>query len=158
MIRRSLLTAALICVSSVALAPKTMAQTVDVPFTGTIGGACTFGQVTPGSLGVNQVTNPTALAGGFPGGAFGKVSVSCNTSANVVTSSPMQTGGPALTPMNTPFSAVRLGSSGSWATNGSPLMLPSGSSIPLEVDMYIDKGSTLTPGTYNYKVTLTITP
>ncbi|MEJ1933134.1 hypothetical protein WDZ92_23270 [Nostoc sp. NIES-2111] len=158
MIRRSLFAAALIFMGSLALAPKTMAQTVDVPFTGTIGGACTFGQVTPGSLGVNQVTNPTALAGGFPGGTLGKVSVTCNTPASVVTSPAVQTGGPAFTPINnTSSSAVRIAGSGSWAV-GTPLQLNPGISLPLEVDMFVDKGSTLSPGTYNYKVTLTITP
>jgi len=158
MVRRSLLTAALVFVGSLALAPKTMAQTVDVPFTGNISGACSFGQVTPGSLGVNQPTNPTALAGGFPGGVFGRVSVICNTPASVVTSPPVQTAGPAFSPINTPMSAVRVANGGSWSVNGSPLWLGTGGAIPLEVDMYIDKGSTLTPGTYNYKVTLTITP
>ena len=158
MVRRSLFTAALIFMGSLALAPKTMAQTVDVPFTGNVNGACSFGQVTPGSLGLNQQTNPTALAGGFTGGAFGKVSVICNTPASVITSPPVQTAGPTFSPINTPMSAVRVANGGSWSMNGSPLRLGTGVSLPLEVDMYIDKGSALTPGTYNYKVTLTITP
>lgn len=158
MIRRSLLTAALIFVGSVALAPKTMAQTVDVPFTGNVGGACSFGQVIPGSLGVNQPTNPTALAGGFSGGAFGKVSVSCNTPARVMVSKPQQTGGPGLFPM---FSDAMINSSfGSTNASGAPPMpLPTGGpSVPLDVDMYVDNGSPLAPGTYDYKVTLTIVP
>jgi hypothetical protein len=157
MIRRSLLTAALICVSSVALAPKTMAQTVDVPFTGTVGGACTFSQVTPGSLGVNQQTNPTALAGGFSGGAFGKVSVMCNAPSLLTVSKPVQTGGPIFTPM---FSDAMVNSQfgSTYANGGSALSLQTGSPMMLDVDMIADKGSTLTPGTYNYKVTLTITP
>jgi hypothetical protein len=157
MIRRSLLTAALILVGSVALAPKTMAQTVDIPFTGTVGGACNFDQVTPGSLGMNQPSNPTGLAGGFPGGAFGKVSVTCNAPSQLTVSKPMQTGGPTFTPM---FSDAFVNSSvGSTNTTGtSPLMLPVGSPTMLDVDMFVDKGSPLTPGTYDYKVTLTVTP
>lgn len=157
MIRRSLLTAALIFVGSVAVAPKTMAQTVDVPFTGNVGGACTFGQITPGTLGVNQPTNPTSLAGGFPGGAFGQVSVTCNAPANLMVAMPVQTGGPTFTPI---FSDAFVNSPlGSRNANGGSLSLPpNGGSTPLTVDMIVDKGSPLVPGTYNYKVTLTITP
>ena len=42
MIRHSLLTIALIIVGSAALAPETMAQTADVPFTANVGGVCNF--------------------------------------------------------------------------------------------------------------------
>ncbi|WGV25420.1 hypothetical protein [Halotia branconii] len=157
MIRRSLLTAVLVIVGSVVLAPKTMAQTVDVPFTGSVNGACTFGQVTPGKLGLNQPTSPTALAGGFSGGVFGQVSVSCNQPARVSISQPQQTGGPAFTPM---FSAGHINSPvGSTDSNsGSPLPLPTGGSVPLSVDMIVDKGSPLVPGNYSYITTLTIVP
>lgn len=157
MISRCLLTAGLIVMGSVALAPKTMAQTVDVPFSGTIGGACNFGQVTPGSLGVNQPSNPTALAGGFPGGALGKVSITCNAPSQLTVSQPIQTGGPSFSPM---FSDAMVGSpfGYTYAMGGSPLMLPPGASGMLDVDMYVDKGSVLVPGTYSYKVTLTVTP
>ncbi|MBD2676867.1 MULTISPECIES: hypothetical protein [Nostoc] len=157
MIRRSLLTAALIIVGSAALAPKTLAQTADVPFTGNVSGVCNFDQITPGKLGLNQVTNPTALAGGFPGGAFGKVFVSCNQGARVSISKPQQTGGPSFTPsysvgiINSPF-----GSTDSQSSNS--VLLPSGSGLPLDIDMIVDKGSTLVPGNYSYVTTLTIVP
>ncbi|MFQ4143375.1 hypothetical protein [Chlorogloeopsis sp. ULAP02] len=157
MIRRSLLTAVLILVGSVALAPKTMAQTVDVPFTGTVTGACNFGQVTPGSLGVNQPSNPTTLASNYSEGVFGQVSVTCNAPSQLTVSQPVQTGGPNFTPI---FSDAMVNSlfGSTNATDGSPLMLPPGSPMMLNVDMIADKGSPLTPGTYDYKVTLTVTP
>ncbi|RCJ28299.1 hypothetical protein A6S26_12265 [Nostoc sp. ATCC 43529] len=157
MIRRSLLTAALIIVGSAALAPKTMAQTADVPFTGSVAGVCNFDQITPGKLGLNQVTNPTALAGGFPGGAFGKVFVSCNQGARVSISKPQQTGGPSFTPsysvgiINSPFGSTD-------SQIGNSVLLPSGSGLPLDIDMIVDKGSTLVPGNYSYITTLTIVP
>jgi hypothetical protein len=157
MIRRSLLTAALIIVGSAAVAPKTMAQTADVPFTGTVGGVCNFDQITPGKLGLNQPVNPTALAGGFSGGVFGKVIVSCNQGGRVSISKPQQTGGPGFTPVfsngmiNSP-----LGSTSS--QGGSPMSLPSGNGLPLDIDMFVDKGSPLAPGNYSYVTTLTIVP
>ncbi|MGJ5628115.1 hypothetical protein [Nostoc sp. CALU 1950] len=157
MIRRSLLTAALIIVGSVAVAPKTMAQTADVPFTANVGGVCNFDQITPGKLGLNQQTNPTALAGGFSGGVFGKVFVSCNQGARVSISQPQQTGGPSFTPVhsvgmiNSPFGSTD-------SQNGNPVFLPGGSGLPLDIDMIVDKGSPLVPGSYSYVTTLTIVP
>lgn len=157
MIRRSLLTAALIIVGSVAVAPKTMAQTADVPFTANVGGVCNFDQIIPGKLGLNQPTNATALAGGFSGGQFGKVFVSCNQGARVSISQPQQTGGPGFTPM---FSAGHINSPfGSTSSQGgSPVLLPPGSGLPLDIDMIVDKGSPLVPGNYSYVTTLTIVP
>ncbi|MCC5610006.1 hypothetical protein LC612_25335 [Nostoc sp. CHAB 5834] len=157
MIRRSLLTAALIIVGSVALAPKTMAQTANVPFTGTVSGVCNFDQITPGQLGLNQPTNPTALAGGHPGGSFGRVVLSCNQGARVSISQPQQTGGPQFTPiysigiMQSPFGYTD-------SQGGSPVLLPGGSNLPLDIDMIVDKGSPLVPGNYSYVTTLTIVP
>ncbi|MDZ8090138.1 MAG: hypothetical protein RMY16_31980 [Nostoc sp. DedQUE12b] len=157
MIRRSLLTAALIIVGSVAVAPKTMAQTADVPFTANVGSACNFDQIIPGKLVLNQTTNATALAAGFPGGQFGKVFVSCNQGARVSISKPQQTGGPGFTPIhsagmiNSPFGSTS-------SQGGSPVLLPSGSGLPLDIDMIVDKGSPLVPGSYSYVTTLTIVP
>ncbi|MBG1265283.1 hypothetical protein [Nostoc sp. WHI] len=156
MIRHSLLTAALIIVSSAALAPKTMAQTADVPFTGNVAGVCNFDQITPGRLGLNQPTNPTALAGGFPGGAFGKVLVSCNQGARVSISQPQQTGGPGFTPV---FSVGNINSPfGNTSSQGGFLSLPPGGGLPLDIDMIVDKGTPLVPGNYSYVTTLTIVP
>ncbi|MBG1245502.1 hypothetical protein [Nostoc sp. NZL] len=157
MIRRSLLTAALIIVGSAALAPKTMAQTADVPFTGNVAGVCNFDQITPGKLGLNQQTNPTALAAMFPGGVFGKVIVSCNQGARVSISQPQQTGGPGFTPMfsvgeiNSPFGSTS-------SQGGGSLPLPPGGGLPLDINMIVDKGSPLVPGSYSYVTTLTIVP
>jgi hypothetical protein len=157
MIRRSLLTVALIIVGSAAVAPKTMAQTADVPFTANVGGACNFDQITPGKLGLNQPVNPTSLAGGFTGGVFGKVLVSCNQGARISISKPQQTGGPSFTPLNSsgiinsPFGSTN-------SQGGVPVSLPSGKSLPLDIDMIVDKGSPLVPGNYSYVTTLTIVP
>ncbi|MCC5614464.1 hypothetical protein LC605_05095 [Nostoc sp. CHAB 5836] len=157
MIRRSLLTAALIIVGSAAVAPKTMAQTADVPFTANVGGFCNFDQIIPGKLGLNQPTNATALAGGYAGGQFAKVFVSCNQGARVSISKPQQTDGPSFTPI---FSAGHINSSfGSTSSQGgNPVLLPPGSGLPLDIDMIVDKGSPLLPGSYSYVTTLTIVP
>lgn len=163
MIRRSLLTAALVLAGSVAMAPKTMAESIDVPFSATVGGACTFGPVTPGvlALGDGPVPNSTdILSANSPnGGIMGKVSVTCNQPARLTVSEPVQTAGPTFTPMAS--GAVVIAPNGD--TNSFPGSAPldlngNGILTPLEVDMFVDKGSPLESGTYNYKVTLTVTP
>ncbi|GAX34882.1 hypothetical protein [Nodularia sp. NIES-3585] len=163
MIRRSLLTAALIVAGSVAVAPKAMAQSVDVPFTGSVGGVCNVGQVTPGVLVADGPTpgNPTALFADSPmGGSRGKVAVSCNQQAEVSVSSPQQTGGPSFIPI---WSNSSVESPYGWSNadhNGaiSSHQIPSGMGIELLVSMHVDKGVALVPGVYSYVTTVSITP
>ena len=137
---------------------KANAQSIDVPFSGTVGGNCTFSDVTPGKLVVNRGTNKTALAAGFPGGVMGKVSVTCNRSSFLRVSKPVQTSGPSFTPTRADgYVDSPVGSTTSSSSSG--LRISSiGRAIPLEVDMIVEKGSTLAPGTYGFKTTLTVTP
>jgi len=157
MINRTLLTSLLIIAATMAVGESAFAQTADVPFTGNVNGACNFGTVTPGTMGTNTPTNPTELAAGYPGGVMGKVSVTCNQPARVAVSAPVQTGGPAFTPVK---SEAYLKSPVGSTTNmgGTPLSLPTGNAIPLDIDARVVKDGPLVPGNYNYKVTLTITP
>ncbi len=163
MIRRALLTSLFLVLGTLAMAPKTMAQTADIPFTGNVAGACNFGEITPGTLMPNAPTNPTRLSAGTffgpssPNAMPGKVFISCNQSANLMVSKPLQTGGPTFTPM---ISDARVsGSPGTTTATGTPLRLMAGTpTTPLSVEMMVDKGGPLVPGTYNYKVTLTVTP
>ena len=168
MIRRSLLTAALVLVGSVAMAPKTMADTVDIPFSAQVGGSCTFGPVTSGVLALMIGPSPTPgspsssniLAASSPnGGSMGKVSVTCNQPANLRVSQPVQTGGPTFTPvMSNAFVSSPSGFTDSFAGSAPITLNPDGTPTPLEIDMMVEKDSPLESGTYNYKVTLTLTP
>ncbi|TAF11331.1 MAG: hypothetical protein EAZ77_00675 [Nostocales cyanobacterium] len=169
MIRRSLLAAALVVAGSVAIAPKAMAQSVDVPFSGTVGGACTFSSVTPGVLGVfGPVGTPTSLyASSFSGpggpgmGSPGQVSVACNQPASLTVSLPVQTAGPAFIPMmlNADVNSPQGSTYNTTGGSGSPIPLLSDSTnIPLKIGMMADKGSVLEAGNYAYTVTLTVVP
>jgi hypothetical protein len=173
MIRHTLLASALVIVGTVATAPQTMAQiappnstlpqSVDVPFSGQVTGVCNVGEITPGVLMPNTPTNPMMLAAGSGtttnAGTPGKVVVTCNSSARIAISKPVQTGGPAFTAMKLDATVKAPSGMMTGSMNTMPLSLsPSPNPIPLEVGMFVDKGSPLTPGNYNYKVTLTITP
>jgi|GEM_PF-3642242 hypothetical protein len=176
MIRSALLTSVVV-LSSVAIAPKTMAQTtpppqsnlpqsVDVPFSGQVTGVCNVGEITPGTLMPNASLNPIMLSsGGVPTGTSasngmpGKVVVTCNSSASIAISKPVQTGGPVFNPVKSDATVRTPSGLVAGAGSTTPLRLsPNPNPIPLEVGMMVDKGSPLTPGNYNYKVTLTIAP
>jgi hypothetical protein len=157
MIHRTLLTSALIIVATMAVGESAFAQIADIPFTGNVKGACNFGSVTPGTMATNMPTNPTELSAEYPGGVRGQVYVTCNEPARVSVSAPVQTGGPVFTPLKSEaYIKSPVGSATSMG--GSPLSLPTGNSIPLDINARVVKDSPLVPGTYNYKVTLTITP
>lgn len=162
MIRRLLMTCALVVMGAAAMAPKANAQSIDVPFTGTVGGACTFSALTPGKLGVNSSTRATSMHSSYSGGAEGKVNISCNRASSVKVSKPMQTAGPRFTPQS--YFAQVLDPNGrttyvTQSSSNAPLSITTSSNpIPLRVRMSVSKGSTLAPGTYGFKTTLTVTP
>lgn len=155
MIRRSLLTAALIIAGSAALAPKAMGQSVNVPFSGSVGGACTVGSITPGYLTPNSETSPTYLYTS----TVAQFSVGCNQQAYVTTSTPVMTSGPSLNTSYS-YSYVSSNNGGSYAEQGGynyGHYIGSGTSN-FYVDMGVGSNSALTPGNYNYVTTVSITP
>jgi hypothetical protein len=179
MFRNTFLATSLLILGTVTAAPKTMAQTapapnslmpqtVEVPFSGQVTGVCNVGQITPGALMPSTPTNPTGLMSDSPTIATtsnataspGKVVVSCNAPASIMVSKPMQVSGPAFNPMKSDaFVRMPGGPTLASAMNTAPTRLPIiANPVPLEVGMMVDKGSPLVPGTYNYKVTLTIAP
>ncbi|MDJ0677542.1 MAG: hypothetical protein QNJ36_19535 [Calothrix sp. MO_167.B42] len=159
MIRRSLLTAALVLVGSVAMAPKTMAESIDVPFSGIVGGGCTFGPVTSGVLIVADGASSTSTAiTSISPGVGGQVSVTCNQPARLTVSQPVQTAGPTLNPVIS-NGFVNSPTGGTDSSGGNPMALNAdGNPTPLEVGMFVENDSPLQAGIYNYNVTLTIVP
>ena len=162
MIRRLLVTSVFAALGAAAMAPKVNAQSIDVPFTGTVGGACSFSGLTPGKLVVNSATNATRLASYYSGGANGEVSITCNRASSVKVSKPVQTQGPKFTSksytvrVNDPsgkYTAV------SQSVASAPLAIPTSTKpIPLKILMSITQDSAFAPGTYGFKTTLTVTP
>ncbi len=157
---RQIAIATLSIVSIAAFAPKTMAQTADVTFSGTVPTTCTFGASTAGVLTPNLTTNPTILASSVNiGSSSGSVTVTCNAAAHLTVAPPSSTGA-ALTTSSI-GAQVAFASSPSTNTDSTgkmaALALPSGAT-PLKVDMSAQSNTTINPGTYSYKVTLTVTP
>jgi hypothetical protein len=155
MIRRSLLTAALIVAGGVAIAPKANAQSINVPFSGSIGSVCTVNSVSPGSLTPNSETSPTYMYTS----SYGQFSVNCNQQAYVTTSIPSITSSPLTNPSYS-YSYVSSNYGGSYADQSGYSYghyIGSGSSN-FYVEMSVGSNSALPPGNYSYVTTVSITP
>lgn len=134
-------------------------SSVDVPFTGIVETACTFDTPDPGRL--VPVGTPIAevLSSLESGGLPGQVNLKCNGETQLVVNEPTQTGGP-----NVELSLAEAfidSPVGTTAANSSPLPIPPGLEIPLQVDMRVtaqDLRLGFPPGKYTYKVTLTVAP
>ncbi|HLP91459.1 MAG TPA: hypothetical protein VK184_23105 [Nostocaceae cyanobacterium] len=169
MINRSLLATALVLAGSTFMAEGAFANSVDVNFSGTVQGICSFGNVTNGILAAEGMGSPQGayfLGSTVPGGSAGQVTVSCNQPANLQVTGPTQTAGPGGNNVGASVSS----SYGS-VTVGNPVpMLPLGGfnplflnpgSTPLSVDLVVAPGNGqnyVAPGNYGYKVTLTVVP
>ncbi len=132
----------------------------EVPFTGEVPTACSFDVIDPGRLvpvGVDIFPTLTSLE---PGGLAGQVNVRCNFDSQLVVNKPIQIGGPTLVDLSNADAFVR-SSVGNTSVNSTPLGIPAGLLLPLDVDMTAtasDLSLGFPPGTYTYKVTLTVAP
>ncbi len=134
-------------------------SSVDVPFTGVVDLACVFDTPDPGRL--VPVGSPIAekLSSLASGGLPGQVNLTCNGDTQLVVNEPVQTGGPnVVVSLAEAFVDSPVGNT---SANASPLPIPRGVELPLEVDMRVtaqDLRLGFPPGTYTYKVTLTVAP
>lgn len=164
-IRYSLFASACIFVGSTSLAPSVLAQSVDVPFSGTVPGACSFNTPTPGVLAVNSTVTPTMLLGGTAlngtvnKGRAGFVQVVCNTNANITINEPVQTSGFQCNLTRNFASAVLQGANGNVIeTSGTSTLPIQAGNTSFQVRMEVECDSPLPPDQYEFYVTLTITP
>ncbi|HLO87398.1 MAG TPA: hypothetical protein VK203_20660 [Nostocaceae cyanobacterium] len=170
MIRRSLLATALVLAGGAFMAEGAFAQSVDVNFSGTVQGRCSFGNVTNGILVTDSPGTPQGaykLNSFLPGASAGQVTVNCNQPASLQVSAPIQTAGPTGNrvgaSVSSPYGAVNTGDPvfipGS-SSGPNPLYLNPGST-PLSVNLAVEpsfNNSYIQPGNYAYKVTLTVAP
>jgi hypothetical protein len=152
-------------ISNAFLAKSAAAQSVDVPFNGSVPGACIFNTPTPGVLGVNDTFEPTILLGGtslggtLARGRSGFVQVVCNTPANVTINEPVQTRGFRFNLKRSFASAVLTGANGDVITTSGTSTLPiKAGTTNFQVRMEAESDSLIPPGEYEFYVTLTITP
>lgn len=164
-VNRSFFTSALLFCVGAMLAPKAFAQSVNVPFSGIVPGACSFNTPTPGTLGVNDTFKPTILLGGTSlGGTIAKgragfVQVVCNSNANVSINEPVQTSGFRFSVKSNFASATLTGANGDTITTSGTSTLPiRAGTTNFQVRMQTESETIIPPDNYEFYVTLTITP
>lgn len=166
---RGLLAATLVMGSVIVTsATNVKAQSVNMPFSGTVETNCTFGTPTTGRLSPSS-TNPNTLSAeqsndGNPANAS-TVTLNCSAPASLSVSAPIQTGGPSLTPTNcnstvlvgrTLAPLINYSSCGGFS---SPVTFPNTFADPtLLVFMSVQNASAVPSGAYSYEVTLTVAP
>jgi hypothetical protein len=162
---RSLLVSALVAGSAIVLsAPNVNAQSVNMPFTGTIAATgCTFGTPTTGTLAPTPNVNPTTLSGFPPIGTQSSVRMDCTAPPNMTISAPIQTSGPTFTPTSCTVELLvprfrvveRIRFESCAGTNAPTLIDNTGD---LVVNMSVSNPAGIPSGTYGYNVTLSIVP
>jgi hypothetical protein len=157
---RSLLVSALVAGSAIVLsAPDVNAQSVNVPFTASVGANCTFGTPTPGRLVL--FSNQHTLIADPTYGTPGRVTLQCSAPANITVSAPNQTGGPNFTPTDCQ-TYISLEAGGPVTINQSCAVTATPGPIrgtnTLNVSMRVSSPNVIAPGDYAYNVTLSIVP
>ncbi|WP_413198706.1 hypothetical protein [Nostoc piscinale] len=162
MVRRFLVTAALLVTGTLLAAPRAFAETQNVSASGTIAPTCVFGSATAGTLGVAGA-NSTSIS--TANGSTGSTSVTCNYAAKLSISAPTQSGSDTValgsaTKTSTLTATSTSLTSGNTTTNaGTPVTLATGEATNISIGMNVSNGSTIIPAsTYNYTVTLTVAP
>jgi hypothetical protein len=158
---RRLVASTLVMGSAVALStPSANAQSVNVPFSGTMPSNCTFGTPTPGVL---VPDGSAALVANLTKGTLGSVSLQCTSPANITVSAPIQTSGPgiSLPPGGCVAAILRpggaiLASNTSCGGTGIPVQVSGTNNLTVVMSVASDRP--IPPGDYAYNVTLTIAP
>lgn len=179
MLRRLAFVSGLAVLSAVALAPKAGAApaTQDINFGGNIGSVCTFTSPVDGTLAQGNPTDgwiegSNGIGGGT--GTAGSVTLNCSAGGSLSVAGPVKVAAPttfapsvteALVVNNTNGDKTRSPGtafdSGMWNVPTASLTIPAAANQSLKVGMVTGiPGSTTSvpPGTYTYKVTLTATP
>jgi hypothetical protein len=156
----AILTSATTIVSAAAAAPIT----ADVTFNGNIPAACTFSNITPGTIGKSK-TNNTDIGSNsdyYQNGNKGIVGINCSGNAALTIADPVQTAGPTTTTNNS--AVVYVGNQTIISPSGNGNFVRSGNieaaytQDNITVSMDANGTTALESGNYTYKVTLTATP
>jgi hypothetical protein len=169
MSRHILAATLLVLASAIGFCSQVKAETVDVPFSGTIAPKCTFSNVVAGTLA--QGSSGNLLEGSASFGTQGSVNIFCNTSATVSVGEPADNGstGPStFNPAGYGGSIIAVGANiagspnaiaKSWqSVSATSLSVSPITTTNIKVSVLRDATVTLQAGTYSVKATLTSTP
>jgi hypothetical protein len=133
----------------VALITRANAQSADV---------CSFTLVNSGELVGDGGVLPTQLVSfNASGGSPTQISINCQENVNLIVSEPIQIAGPAFKAVSSLVTVETAFGTSTTSRGGSPLTLPVGTTSVV-INLFVDKGSLLTPGNYKYGIKFTIVP
>lgn len=128
----------------------TLAQSVNVYFSGTIEPHASFSSYTPGKIESIISGKDAKSTNKFESITPAKINVQTSTPTIITVSSPKLSGTNIVDTQHT--ATLRVDSS---QVSGNNVTLPTGNNT-VEVDMSLKQNQVFTPGTYNYDVTLTM--
>lgn len=130
----------------------TLAQSVDIHFSGTVEPRGSFEISTPGKIESNIASKSGKITNGFTDITPAKINIQTSTPTAISVSSPKLISS-SNSDANTEHTAtLRVDSSQVRSKN---LTLPAGKNT-VEIDMSLKQNQVFTPGTYNYAVTVTM--
>ncbi len=129
----------------------TLAQSVNVYFSGTVEPHASFSNYTPGKIESSLSGKAGKITNGFTDITPARINVQTTTPTTISVSSPQLSRSTNI--VDTEHTAtLKVGSS---KISGNNVTLPAGKNT-LEVDMLLKQNQALAPGTYTYDVTVTI--
>ncbi|MGD1910456.1 MAG: hypothetical protein ACFB2X_06280 [Rivularia sp. (in: cyanobacteria)] len=158
MLKSIALTSGLIVASAIAMENAAFAQSVDVPFSGTVPIQATFTSPTPGEV-QPVVSSGSGSTKRFESQTPAKMTVQTTSDATITVSAPRLVSGPNQDPVGTKRTAfLKFGSTSvSSNTNGGSAKLPAGKT-DVEVNLLVERPQAFQRGKYTYVVNLTLTP
>lgn len=153
---------ALTLASNLGFVPTASAQTTSVPFSGTVPVQVTFSNVATGTAQTTIASGSAASPSILESATSATVTVKSNAPAIMTVSSPYLLSGPTPDPAGTKHvTSVSFGSTN--ATNSNSGQADVAVAIPagitdVEIEMFVERPVPYPAGTYNYGVTMTVTP
>lgn len=152
------LTSSLIIAGSIAFHQAALADSIDVPFSGTVPVEAIFTPPTPGKAEPVIPSNSGGIPNKFESSTPAKIGVQTTTPATITVSPPRLVSGPSQDPSGTKRVAfLEFGSTKVNSNNNGNARLPAGKN-DLKVNLSVQRPGAYKPGTYTYVVTLTISP
>jgi hypothetical protein len=159
MFYRLALISSLVLASAFALNQAAIAQSADVPFSGTVPAEATFNAPAPGTAEPTISSSSGGIPTKFESQTPATMGVQTSTPATISVSPPRFVSGPSADPSGTThIGFLKFGSANLRSdVGGGSVILPAGSTN-LEVGLLVERPVAFTPGIYTYVVTLTIAP
>jgi len=153
------ITSALLLASAIAWSPTALAQNVDVKFHGNVPIQTNFSNVVPGTAETTKVSTSGGSSHIIESVSSTTVSVDSNSSSTMTVSPPRLLSGPTPDPDGTRHvTFLSFGTQNVIADSAEvTVSIPPGIT-DLEIDMRVERPTSFVAGTYNYGVTLTLTP